>query len=321
MIDEVARILRLMDRYEQPVIGYDESQQWPNWMLKRLVVIGLLRPIERAEVIRCPHCDDGHMLRPDIRDYPKVDRMIAVAKCPECGRVEFELDQLKQWGIDGDGIASHLASASNLGRATTLVAGRCWHIGAMHRKDVYRDVFFARGLTWADAQAVVTEADRLSNSAAPLLLVPAEIPDVKLWRRFIPACAALTDISVLTSSALQVNWNRLLQIPIISAMESAGGTLPDQTGEEALRAIVLTDDERIVLQALAKKRDSTFTLVELEEAAGYSKHATRKAVSRLIDLGFAARPGNTQRKGLAITSFGSGFLALPRSNAFRAENA
>ncbi|MCA9250651.1 MAG: MarR family transcriptional regulator [Phycisphaerales bacterium] len=261
------------------------------------------------------------MLEPDIRKYPTLDRQVCVAKCPECGRVQFELEQLQQWTPNIEGLASHLAGTSNLGIATSLVASRCWRLGTIHRNDVYREVFFARGLTWDDAKDVVTQADRLSKSAAPLLLVPALIPDTSLWRRFIPACAALTEISVLTSSALQVDWNSLLQIPITCAMESSGGGLPNQTGEEALRAIVLTDAERTVLQALAQKKDSTFTLVELEDAAGYRKHTTSKAVKRLIDLGLAVRPGRTKRKGLGITSFGSAYLERSCSDALPAENA
>jgi len=308
VIEQVARILRLFDRSEQPVFAFDEIQRWPTDLLDRLVSIGLLHEIEPAELIACNNCDEGHVLEPDICAYPDIGE-VAVAKCPTCGRVQFSLDRLRQWGVHGDGLANHLANAITAGKATVLVPQRCWRLGPLYRDGVYREVFLARGLTWPDAGDVVAQSERLAACTVPALLVPADIPEVEQWPKVVPATAALTEIATLTAAGLVVDWDRLVQIPITAA-RGAGTSVTDPDSEAALRAIVLTDVEGSVLKALARKPNKAFGRDELVDASGYGKEATRNAVDRLIELGLAARPPGTRRKGVAITPRGLRYVEM-----------
>lgn len=186
MINELARLLRRLDHCEHPVFAFDEVRRWPAGLLDRLVAIGLLREVEPAELIACDDCNEGHVLEPEIREYPDIGE-VAAAKCPTCGRVQFSLDRLKQWGVHFDGLASLLAADLKLDTLPTpLVPGRINQLGSVATPGGMLDVFLARGLTWDDAGAVLASADRLTTSKAPIVLLPRLRPPAEIWGTLHP---------------------------------------------------------------------------------------------------------------------------------------
>jgi len=212
VIEQLARILRLFDCSEQPVFAFDEVHCWPAGLLDRLVDIGLLRETEPAELIACNNCDEGHVLEPEIREYPDLGA-VAVAKCPTCGRVQFSLDRLKQWGGDFDGLALLLATELKSDASPmSIVPGRIALLGSIATPAGMLDVFFGRGLAWDDATTVLREAVRLATSNAPVILLPQDAPSASFWGQLRPHVVPFVEL---------VRWNTKSSAPDFAAVAAA----------------------------------------------------------------------------------------------------
>lgn len=71
--------------------------------------------------------------------------------------------------------------------------------------------------------------------------------------------------------------------------------------------IILTREQRNILQALSECPRETMLLVDIIELGGYGKHATSKSIQQLIELGLVHRP-HGPRKGVALTAEGLAIL-------------
>lgn len=80
-----------------------------------------------------------------------------------------------------------------------------------------------------------------------------------------------------------------------------------QTITQPVVPLVLTRVQRDILQTLSECPQETMFITDVAECAGYGRHATRKAIQQLIELGFVHRPHGA-RKGVALTVEGKTVL-------------
>jgi DNA-binding MarR family transcriptional regulator len=299
-----------LDLADQPIVTYDESRRWMFGTRERLVAWGLLREASAADGVPCDSCDEGHFLTPDLREHPLTGEMMAIAKCPQCGRIEIELDRLRQWEIAADGLA--VALTASLGATKPPVedgSRRVWFLGTIQRASRLLDVFLARGLMRPDAAAIIDAAARLQAGRHPVVIVPHRLPPVGFWRRPVAATAALAEIASAGEDGIIVRWEQVLD----AVEELAPSVARDGHADAALPA--LTETELAVLEAMASSVSKTMLLIDITTVAGYGKSATQAALKRLRSLGLVAKPAGMQRKGDAITAEGRAFLDRHRREA------
>jgi DNA-binding MarR family transcriptional regulator len=295
-----------LDLAEQPLVTYDESRRWSPDTLDRLLAWGLLRKVSVADAVPCDSCDEGHMLTPDLRDHPLTGELMAIAKCPECGRIEIELARLQQWEIAADGLATQLATSLGMTRQPVEDGSRrIWFLGTVQRDGRFLDIFLARGLTRPNATRVIDAAGRFQASRQPVVIVPYWLPPIGFWRRSVAATAALSEIAAAGEVGIDIRWEQVLD-----AVEDQGPYITEDARGATSTAELspLTETEFDVLQALASSANKTMLLIDITTVAGYGKSATQAALKRLRSLGLVAKPAGMQRKGDAITAEGRAFL-------------
>lgn len=211
--DAFDRLLRLADGLQEPVFTFDEVHRWPTGLLEQFVQVGLLQEIEPAREVRCESCEEGHLLTPDIREYPAVGRTIGVARCPECGRVTVELDRLRQWSIHFEGLASLLAAGLDFHPPVeAVVADRLCLLGLLSTSSGPLDLFLARGLCWPDAASTVGAADRLRAASCPVVVVPDRLPAPDIWSSIRPTVLSLSELSTWDNTEGRPDFSPLVDM-------------------------------------------------------------------------------------------------------------
>lgn len=303
--DPLPSILRRLDWLEDSAYPFDELKRWPPGALDRLLAAGIIRETNPAREVTCGNCADGCLITPDIVKDQRTGQMVCTGWChdPEDGGlVTFSIDRLRLWEPHFEGLASHVARALGTpGGVIAVVPGRVCLMASLVSDGCCRDVFMARGLTWPDAAGVVAQADRLKASATPVIVVPTQMPPLDFWQMLRPAVASLTEALVEIDGPPRLDPAMLLARIVQAAPVR-------HEGEPQVEAPALTRTERDVLEALAAGPHESMLLVELAEAAGYGRHATRVALQRLRVLGLVVKPPGKQRKGDAITATGRALL-------------
>ncbi|MGD0596784.1 MAG: hypothetical protein ABSA64_04585 [Sedimentisphaerales bacterium] len=95
-------LAKLAERLQIPdadTVSADEIEDWPQGKLKELVTAGILTEIPHAKGVICDQCGESHYIEPDIRKCPD-GKAVGVYICPDVGRIEVDLNRLKQWQID-----------------------------------------------------------------------------------------------------------------------------------------------------------------------------------------------------------------------------
>lgn len=304
MIDDDLRSTWLwLDLADQPLVTYDESRRWTSSTPERLVGWGLLREVGAADAVPCDSCVEGHWLTPDLREHPLSGKMMAIAKCPQCGRIEMELDRLRQWEIAADGLAALLAASLGVTKPPVEDGSRrVWFLGTIQRAGRLLDVFLARGLLRPDAAAIINAAGRFQASRHPVVVVPYQLPPIGFWQRPVVAVVALSEIASAGDDGIFVRWEQVLD-----AVEEPVPCVT-RDGYAAVSSPALTETELAVLEALASSVSRTMLLIDITTVAGYGRSATQAALKRLRSLGLVAKPPGMQRKGDAITAEGRVFL-------------
>lgn len=105
MVDEFLK--QLADRlrtYDSEIIAADETADWPQGKLGELLAQGILSEIEPSRGVVCDQCEENCTIEPEIRTIPKTGKAVGVFVCtrPDIGRIEVDLNRLRQWRIDRD---------------------------------------------------------------------------------------------------------------------------------------------------------------------------------------------------------------------------
>lgn len=238
MIEAFQRFLGLLDRCEQPLISYDDTQGWLSGSFDALLAQGLLRDCEPGTQVPCPGCDENHMLDVEIRRYP--ERTVGVAKCPDCGRVEVELDRLRVWEPHFDGLAAALAAGLGFsGGPTLLTPGRISLLGAVMKPSGTLDVFLARGLSWEDSDPVIKQTERLQTAQTPVVIVPRRQPPEALRFNVRPTILTLAE---------HVRWDAEASRLDFSALAAAIRQLLPPVAEE--RWLTVTEGAKLLMDSV-----------------------------------------------------------------------
>ncbi len=203
-----------------------------------LEAMGVLVPAATASHIVCPDCFDDHVVEVSrVRQRGKTRFFIA---CPEAGLCEISGDHLRQWSIDCNAIARALKKAlAPAGRNMPLVPGRVWRLGTIPWQQTTRDLVFARGLGWPDA---ADAARAIEKATRPIVLVPHEVPDEELWKRRVPVVVALSHVSQLCDTGLQIDRSHILAA--VTEQESA----PAEAGSE----VISTKKQKLMVRQQVK---------------------------------------------------------------------
>ncbi len=97
---------QLADRLRIPdseIITADETEDWPTGKLDELVEAGVLAEIQHSKGVVCRECAENCFREPDIRTNPETGEATGIFVCarnPDIGRIEVDLDRLRQWRIN-----------------------------------------------------------------------------------------------------------------------------------------------------------------------------------------------------------------------------
>lgn len=232
-----------------------------------LEAIGFLVPAASASHIVCPECYDDHVVEVSrVRQRGKTRFFIT---CHEAGLCEVSGDLLRQWSIDCDAVAKSLKKAlAPAGRNMVLLPGRVWRLGTTTWKQTKRDIVFARGLIWPDAAEAVRA---IAKTTRPIVLVPNEFPEQYLWNRRIPPVVALSHMSRLCDSGLEIDRDHILAS--VTEQEAS----PLETGDE----VITTKKQKLMVRQQVKAEIESM-LTDDALVAAYLMHGSyRKAADEL----------------------------------------
>lgn len=300
--DALRRILWRLDDYEQPAFTFEEVRRWPKGQLDRFLELGLIRKGGMADATIYYDCEQHCDIDYDPQTLPN-GHVVVTHRCAHgCGLAVLEPEWFQLWDIHFDGLASWLLTEFGVqSSATPVVPGRVSFLGPTLVSDRPCELFIARGLRWPDAPTVMRQANRLIDSAAPVVLVPAEPGSPTTWPSGVPVAIPISELLIDGSSGPHLDLERFA----VAASIPMARTNRDIDAENLP---VLTQAEVDLLEALAQSPHESMLQVDLAAAAGYSKSATRDGLNRLRELNFVAKPHGKQRKGDAITARGRAFL-------------
>ncbi|MFC1792735.1 hypothetical protein ACFL3Q_04030 [Planctomycetota bacterium] len=99
---------QLADRLQIPnseIITADETKNWPTGKLDELLEAGILAEIQHSKGVICNECEENCFIEPDIRTNPDTGKATGIFVCtrnPDIGRIEVDLNRLRQWKISGE---------------------------------------------------------------------------------------------------------------------------------------------------------------------------------------------------------------------------
>ena len=105
MDDSLTKLAERLQIPDADIVSADETADWPTGKLDELVEAGILVEIQHSKGVVCDQCEENCFIEPDIRTNPDTDESIGVFVCtlnPDIGRIEVDLDRLRQWRIDKD---------------------------------------------------------------------------------------------------------------------------------------------------------------------------------------------------------------------------
>jgi len=109
-VDEfLAKLAERLQIPEADIISADEAADWPTGKLDQLVEAGVLAEIQHSKGVVCNECEENCFIEPNIRTNPNTGEATGIFVCtrnPDIGRIEVDLDRLRQWQINSEKLAS-----------------------------------------------------------------------------------------------------------------------------------------------------------------------------------------------------------------------
>lgn len=85
-----------------PYISYDETQQWPDGMLGKLLDMGVLIETTPATQVICRECPDECTVPPKIETLPKTGETVGMFLCKKkggLGLLKVPIERMQRWEI------------------------------------------------------------------------------------------------------------------------------------------------------------------------------------------------------------------------------
>lgn len=284
-----------LDHDPAPVISAEELDRWAPRTRSHFIQHGILREIAPATSITYHGCGEGCEITPELSEDRVKGRTVGVYSCkrPGCGLITIEPEALRQWQFHLEGLAERVASAlSAKGGTVVEYPGRVIYLGYVVRARKKRDVFLCSRLAEPDAEAIIRQVGRLHASDAPVVLVPARLPDASGLLPSRAIALSLTEISHWRRDVLKVDMESLFVEP-----QHAGAAV-DFTDIRLLPA------DLKVLHCLVEQPHGSLTQARISTLSGHSKEVVQNALRRLEGYKLVSRPLGTKRKGWLPTKAG-----------------
>lgn len=199
--DLLSVVLERADALEPRFVA-DEVMRWPEGAERELLEAGIIRRDDTATTVVCDACGEGHAEDVATIVSPPGSQPRSYIHCPDAGRVMVPPERLFQWVIDTRDIATAVSRALSLtGAMEEIVPGRLWSLGIAQLGGRSREVFLARGLSWADGAGIVGKCGRL-NSGQPAVFVASSEPPQNIWKGDPPIIVSLGIVARLVQDCL-----------------------------------------------------------------------------------------------------------------------
>jgi hypothetical protein len=99
----LARLAKRLRIPDADVVTGDEIRDWPDGKLEELLAQGVLQEIEPGTTVICDQCNEHCSIEPQRRTDPQSGKTIGFHICMReetGGRIEIDLDRLRQWRIN-----------------------------------------------------------------------------------------------------------------------------------------------------------------------------------------------------------------------------
>jgi hypothetical protein len=249
--------------------SYDEVQSWPQGREALLTEARVIRRCENATSVVCDACHDGHVEDVVWIESPPGSPVRTYIDCPEAGCVAVPLERLTQWIVDFDGLAAATTRGLDLaGEVEEVVQARLWSLGRTTIAGRSREVFLARGTTWADADRVFGACERLNASRGCLVLVPGDMPSSEAWTGDPPSVVPLKLVAHLDGRQLafdRYHLESLLAGGRRGAPIKAQESFPTPPGTTWRDVRLRVTDTQMTVEVKRRRRNFTFQAAGFEE--------------------------------------------------------
>ncbi|HEX2950996.1 MAG TPA: hypothetical protein VHV83_15740 [Armatimonadota bacterium] len=173
-------LLRSLEQYESPLSFTGEFlQRWPTAVRQQLTKSRLMQRDGVETQVRCPHCDSACLVDVEWqqRDGGRACPFLNCVHPHGFGMIPLVYEEVERWHFSCQDLVTAIARIlDQQAPCDEIIADRLWWLGAhrIEQRDV--DIFFARGVHWADAPHLFMQNTRITECVTPLILVPYDIP-------------------------------------------------------------------------------------------------------------------------------------------------
>lgn len=193
----------------EPRFVADEVMRWPEGVERELLEAGIIRRDDNATTVVCDACCEGHVEDVVTIVSPPGSPPRAYIYCPDAGQVMVPAERLLQWIIDTRDLAIAVSRALSLtGAIKEIVPGRLWTLGIAQLGARSREVFLARGLSWADGADIVGKCSRLTCNH-PAVFVASSEPPHSIWDGDPPVIVPLGIVASLVRNCFVLDLDLL----------------------------------------------------------------------------------------------------------------
>jgi len=103
----LGQLAKRLQIYDSDIVTADETKDWPEGKLDELIKSEVLTEIQHSKGVVCSECEENCFIEPNIRTNPDTGKTTGVFVCtrnPDIGRIEIDLNRLRQWKISGENL-------------------------------------------------------------------------------------------------------------------------------------------------------------------------------------------------------------------------
>ncbi len=227
-------VLRAAER-EGCRFTHAQVSAWDHKELETFERLGIVRRID-GSVAECPGCEIGACARVYCsRDGSgREHRHVA---CPVHGRVEVSAESCAEWVVGHGAVVAAVAKGFGAAGLPRAVDRGVWKLGRCKFGATSREVIFLLNASSSGERALAAHVGR---SGRAIVVVPARVPDERIWHGATPAVVPLYDGSTFTSDGLELD-----SLYVLDRIQCAD--------EATQRASLLPADPRIKREVLAQQ--------------------------------------------------------------------